>query len=208
MKNILKLSILGAILIAAPALLAQIPVASTLVLTEPTEVSGTVVPAGQYLIRILPSNQNRNQVQITSLDKQTVYATALTVPHPLEPSEEIPDTRYTFYPAGEGQPRALRTWWPADPPANAGQDFIYEESRAKQLARLAKMRVISYPEDTAVAELETAELVVQTPEATVEPYVYTPPVETQVTTTTTTTVETPVAEPVEVETERRMTTKD
>jgi hypothetical protein len=200
MKNLLKLCIVGTILISAPALLAQIPVASTLVLNEPTDVGGTVVPAGEYLIRILPSNQNRNQVQVTSLDRQTVYATALTVPRPLSPNEEMPNTMFVFYPAGEGQPRALRTWYPTDPPSQAGQDFVYSESRARQLARLGDSRVVAYTDETRTADIGTTELRVVTPQNTVETYVYTPPVETRIVETTTTT--TPVV------TERRVQTKD
>jgi hypothetical protein len=71
-------------------------------------------------------------------------------------------------------PRALRTWFAPDPEASGGgHDIVYDERRASQLARLADAPVVSYPTETAVADLGTAELQVVTPQATVE--TYTPP---------------------------------
>jgi hypothetical protein len=54
--------------------------------------------------------------------------------------------------------------------SGGGHDIVYEESRAKQLARLAKSSVGAYDTTEQVAELENRHLHVVTPEATVEPY--------------------------------------
>lgn len=167
-----------ALMISVPMAYAQIPEASVLPVDEPLDVGGTILQPGTYNIRLVEGFGNRNQVQITSPDLKTIYATVMTIPHQLDPGEEMPNTMFVFYPAGDGLPRALRTWYAPDPVSKGGHDIVYEESRAKQLARLNKTRVPSYTGTIA----ENTEIHVVTPEATVE--TYTPPVTTKVTTTT------------------------
>lgn len=195
MKNALKLMAVSAIvlLVSAPAAFAQSPEVSTLPITEPTDVGGTILQPGTYLIRVVSPQADRNKVQITSVDRETIYATVLTVPHQLEPNEEIPNTTFVYFPSGEGQPRALRTWFSTNP-VIGGHDFVYDEARARQLARLAKQPVISYRSEETVAEYN-----VVSPDATVEPYEAPAPVVTPapatVETTQVTTVMTPAPAP-------------
>lgn len=178
MKKTLRLMAVSAFaLLISTAAFAQTPEASVLPITEPTDVGGTILQPGTYTIRVLPSFVDRNKVQITSQDGQTVYATVLTVPHPFEPGETTPNTMFVYFPAGNGQPRALRTWFAQFPEASqGGHDIVYEESRAKELARLADSRVVAYKDDIAVAELETTPLEVVTPQATIETYTVPTPV--------------------------------
>ena len=104
----------------APPVQAQIPEYSTVVLTEPTDVGDTVIQPGTYLFRILPSIRNRNQVQITSLDRETIHATVMTIPHHVSPTDQpIPNTMLGYYPSIDGQPRMLRTWYAAAAPSDA-----------------------------------------------------------------------------------------
>jgi len=181
-----------ALLISLSAL-AQTPEVSTLPITEPTDVGGTILQPGTYMIRVLRSFADRNKVQITNADRSVVYVSALTVPHQLEPGEQVPNTMFVYYPAGEGQPRALRTWFAPNPSASqGGHDIIYEASRAQQLARLAKTNVVYYPTEVAVADLDTAPLEVVTPTATTSVYTYTPPTTT---TTVTEVTNSPAPEP-------------
>lgn len=195
MKNTMKLLVVAiALLIGIPAAFAQTPEVSTLPVTEPLDVGGTILQPGTYLIRVLPKFENRDQIQITSMDGQKVFATVLTIPHPLEPGEDVPSTTFVYFPAGEGSPRALRTWFAPHPDASGGgHDIVYEEARAKQLARLANAKVVSYRGQTEVAQLNTTPLEVVTPEANIETYTYTPPAVTTTTTTVTTPTETPSA---------------
>jgi hypothetical protein len=156
--------------LSVPSALAQIPEYSTMPIDEPTDVGGTILQPGTYLIRVLPGFSNRNRVQITSPDRETIYTTVLTVPHAIAPTEEMPNTMFVFYPAFEGQPRALRTWFAPDPVSKGGHDIVYEESRAKQLARASRSSVVAYRGEMA-ADMGTTELEVVTPEATIQPYV-------------------------------------
>jgi hypothetical protein len=190
MKQTLRLLVVGAIALMSsiPAAFAQSPEASTLPVTEPLLVGSTTLQPGTYVIKLIRSPYDRNKVQITSVNGDTVFATLLTVPHQLEPGEEVPNTKFVFYPAEAGLPRALRTWFAPNPSASqGGHDIVYDETRAQQLAKLSNSRVVSYKDSTTVADLDTAPLHVVTPEATVEDYTYTPPPAPVVAETTVTT---------------------
>lgn len=155
--------------ILAPAALAQSPEASTFSISEPLDVGGTVLQPGTYTIRVLPNFQTREQIQITSTDLQTVYATVLAVPHVRMFNEKVPATEFIYFPADTDHPRALRTWFAKDAASAGGHDIVYEEGRAKLLAKTANTNVIAYQgTDIGSAELRTV-----TPQQTVE--VYTPP---------------------------------
>jgi hypothetical protein len=173
MKNSLRLAMVCAfaLLISIPAF-AQTPETSTLPVTEPLEVGGTVLQPGDYVIRVLRSHVDRNKVQITNPEMTKVYATLLTVPHALQPNEKMPNTMFVYYPAADGLPRALRTWYAPNPSASqGGHDIVYDATRAQQLARLTKAPVVAYEPGIAVADLDTAPLEVVTPEAETLPYV-------------------------------------
>jgi hypothetical protein len=160
-----------ALLLFVPAVSAEIVVeTSTLAVSEPTDVGGTILQPGTYTIKVLATTTDRNTIQVTNVDGTKVFATALTVPHPLKPGEVIPSSTFVYFPAGEGQPRALRTWFASHPPNLVGHDIVYEASRARQLARLASSNVVFYPEDVTITETTTPTLSVITPEATVETY--------------------------------------
>lgn len=168
---------------------AQIPEYSTVVFTEPTEVSGTVLQPGQYLIRVLPGFSNRQRVQITNMDRSEIYTTVLTVPRPLEPNEEVPNTMLVYYPSINGEPRVLRRWYAPEPAMDRAHDFVYEESRARLLARAANDEVIAYRGTVAEDQLDTTELWTVNPDATVETWTYNEPTTTTTTTRTTQIVE-------------------
>jgi hypothetical protein len=165
-----------ALLLAAPEAVAQTPEVSTFPVTEPIDVGGTIIQPGTYAIRVVRSVSNRNTIQVTSPDMQTVYATALTVPRYVTRGERPENTTFVFYPPEDGQPRALRTWFAQDSAASqGGHDIVYDERRARQLARLSDAPVVYYPPETTVAELDRSDLSVVTPQQTVQTYVYTPP---------------------------------
>lgn len=191
MKNALKLMAVSAIvlMISAPAAFAQSQEVSTLAITEPTDVGGTILQPGTYLVRVVSPQADRNKVQITSVDRDKVYATVLTIPHQLEPNEEIPNSTFVYFPAEEGRARTLRTWFSTNP-VTGGHDFVYDQSRATQLARVSNAPVYSYRSEPTVAEYN-----VVAPDATVEQYEWPAPAPVQTTEVTTTTVTTPTPAP-------------
>jgi hypothetical protein len=168
MKHVSRLlPVIALVLLMAPAAFAQTPEVSTLPVDQPLDVGGTILQPGVYTIRVIPTLGDRNRVQVTSTDGQTIYATVLTVPHDLEPNEKVPASRFVFFPAGEGQPRALRTWFPPNSAMDAGHDIVYEESRARQLARLNRAPMVTQ-ESTPAPQISssTTETTVQAAETT------------------------------------------
>jgi hypothetical protein len=176
MRNTTKLVMVSlfVLLMGQTVAVAQMtPESSTLIIDQTSDIGGTVLEPGTYTIHSIAESNNRSVIQVTSTDGQKVYATVVTVPHHMEARDTKPSTEFVYFPAGEGQPRALRTWYPSDPVRTYdAYDIVYQESRAKQLARLAKGNVVSYSDQVATTDLGTTELHSVTPEETVE--VYTP----------------------------------
>lgn len=176
MKNlieILTISVFALLLSVSLAFAQTIPEKSTLPVDQPIDVGGTVLQPGVYAIHSMPESRDRTVIQITSVDGKTVYATALTVPHHMAVHEQQPNTTFVYYPAREGHPRVLRTWFPPDPVRlYDAYDIVYEEARARELAALTNEPVVSYRPAVTPEEFATAELQKVTPETT-EPY--TPP---------------------------------
>lgn len=137
---------------------------SIFTLNEPTEIGSQTVPAGTYMIKVVPLSYNRNVVQVTSEDGTKVFASALATPHPKKVDEQVSSSRFVYYPAVEGQPRALRTWFAPDTPY--GQDIVYPKKRAAELAAAAKENVISIPEETKEADYKTVPYTTVAPEKT------------------------------------------
>lgn len=151
---------------------AQIPEVSPLVLTEPTDVGGTILAEGVYTIRVVPLDTTRNIVQVTSEDQSEVLVSVLTVPHALPPSERGEMvSEFVYYPATASSPRALRTWFAPDSTSDGGHDIVYPESRAMELARSAQESVVAYEGSVrSHADLETAALETVQPDEEVQPY--------------------------------------
>lgn len=141
---------------------------SALTLTEPLDVGGTLLQPGTYIIKALELTYNRHFVQVTDETGTKVFVTVIAVPHLVKMSEIVPESRYTYYPAVAGQPKALRTWYAPD--TEHGRDIIYPKQRAIELAVAVKEPVVAIPDNTKEAEFKTVPLVVVTPERTVKPY--------------------------------------
>jgi len=77
----------------------------------------------------------------------------LATPHPKKDDEQIPSSRFVYYPTADGQVKALRTWFAPSTPY--GQDIVYPKTRASELAIASKENVIAIPEETKEAEYKT-----------------------------------------------------
>ena len=141
---------------------------STFTVTEPVDVGGFVLQPGTYLIRVVTLESNRNMVQVTNEDQTKVFASVLATPHPIREGEAAPSSRYVYYTTAPGQIRALRTWYARD--TTNGQDIVYPNRRAMELAAVAKEPVIAIPDDVKEPEYKTATLTVVTPDQSVKPY--------------------------------------
>ncbi len=140
-------------------------------LTEPLDVGGTILQPGSYQIKVVPLHWNRDLLQVRSADLMKLHANVLTVPHQEGPEGvQVEWSRYVYYPAIAGQPRALKTWFAANTPGSGGHDIVYPTRRAMELAAQVKEPVVAIPDEVKVAEYETAPLVLVTPEKEVKPF--------------------------------------
>lgn len=181
----------------APGALAQAPEWTTWSISEPTQVGDVVLQPGTYRLTVMRTPTSRNFIRVTNEDGTNLFTTALTVPHVFEPTEERPEAAtFVYWPAVEGEPRVLRTWFAAAPPGAIGHDFVYEEDMAMRLARANEAQVIAYRGEID----DDVELEVVTPDARIE--TYTVPQTTIVEERTTTTITEQPTMVAEVRTER------
>ena len=138
---------------------------SVITFSQPIEVAGTVLPAGTYVFRLFDSYSYRHIVQIWNEDGTKLITTVIAIPnYRLEPTGE-PVLKFHETPAGS--PEALRAWfYPGD---LFGQEFVYPERRAMQLAEASKEIVPAEKEEPTTSNLKTVPLVAVTPEKKEEP---------------------------------------
>jgi hypothetical protein len=141
---------------------------STFTVTEPTDVGGFTLEPGTYLIKVVTLQSNRNMIQVTNEDQTKVFASVLATPHALAANETAPTSRYVYYATAPGQRKALRTWFARD--TTNGQDIVYPNKRAMELAVAAKAPIVAIPDDAKETEYKTVTLAVVTPDQRVTPY--------------------------------------
>jgi len=136
-----------------------------LTFNQPIEVPGKVLSAGTYTFKLVDSIAFRHIVQIWNEDGTQLITTILAVPnYRLEPKGE---TVIKFRERPADSPEALRAWfYPGD---NFGQEFVYPEARAIQLAQASNEIVPAETVEPTESTLKTVPLVAITPEKKEEP---------------------------------------
>lgn len=118
--------------------------------SDPVQVPGATLPAGNYVFKLWSSQADRYVVQIFNERENHIYATLLTVP---EHRVNAPDkTVVSFYEAPSGQPQPIKTWfYPGD---NNGREFVYSKAEADVIAKTAH-ETVPTEQTTSVAENTT-----------------------------------------------------
>ena len=90
-------------------------------ISEPVEIPGRVLPAGEYVMRLANVPENRDIVQIFNKNESRLIATVLAVPDfRLTPTS---GTVITLEQRNPKSPEAIKSWfYPGD---TIGYDFIY-----------------------------------------------------------------------------------
>lgn len=173
-KRLLIAGAVGALLLATPQGNAQWGnrnEISTFTTEEPVEVAGVILPAGTYVIRVVDQTSgetyNRNVVQITSEDLKQVFVTAAASARPAKTDPDSTIPLFEYYTAAAGQPKALRTWYPAG--TKTGRDIVYPRKRAMELASISHETIPSVPDETKVTELKTVPVTPIVPEKVAQP---------------------------------------
>jgi len=106
-------------------------------ISQPTEVPGTVLEPGTYVIKLLNSSSNRHIAEIMNEKMDHLYALTFTVA--AERIEPTGKPVLTFYEGSNGRPPAVRKWfWPGD---TIGQEFIYPKAQAARISAATKEKV-------------------------------------------------------------------
>ena len=136
---------------------------SILTFSAPFEVPGVgaqVLPAGTYVFKLLDSPNNRHIVQVFSEDGTHLYTTILAVPN--YRAHSTGNTVVTFKERAQGEPEAIRTWF--YPGHTMGEEFVYNKSKALDLAKVVNEPVLYTPaEVSTVEDLQTAPVEAITP---------------------------------------------
>jgi len=148
----LCLTVLG--LVAAPKAKADEWNHKTVItFSGPVEVPGVgqhLLPAGTYVFKLLDSPADRHIVQIFNQDQTKLLTTVLAVPnYRLKATNK---TVITFRERPAGEPEALKAWF--YPGHQWGEHFVYERSRAIELAKETNETVLSTPVALAEAPVE------------------------------------------------------
>jgi len=121
--------------------------------TAPVEVPGVgaqILPAGSYRFTNLESTPDRNIIQISSPDGSHVFTTMLGVPNPHLKAPDSITVMFSNRPAAD--PLALKAWY--CPGCTSGDQIVYEQPRATQLAKEANEPVLSTSVVQPVASVE------------------------------------------------------
>jgi hypothetical protein len=134
---------------------------TALTFSQPVEIPGVVLPAGQYVFKLLDSNADRHIVQVFNSEEDKIFATILAIPHYRpEPSSE---TVILFEERPSDRPMAIHAWF--YPGNTIGQEFVYPKERALELARQTHQPVLT----GVVKPTETPKELVETPVVAVTP---------------------------------------
>jgi LPXTG-motif cell wall-anchored protein len=112
-----------------------------LTVNEPIQVRDTLLEPGQYVFKLLDSQNDRHIVQIYNGDQTHLIDTIMAIPnYRIQPTGK---SRFTFWETPPGSAKALRAWfYPGD---NFGQEFTYP----KHLIQMASTTTTT---QTTVAE--------------------------------------------------------
>ena len=122
--------------------------------SAPVEVGGSgaqVLPAGTYVFKIMDTHGSLHTVQISNRDESHVYTIVLAMAnYRLKATDK---TVMTFGERPAGEPEALKAWF--YPGREWGEQFVYDRSKALQLAKETNEVVLSTPLEQAAAPVET-----------------------------------------------------
>jgi hypothetical protein len=89
-------------------------------ISQPVTVEGTLLPAGQYVLKLQDSSSSQEVVYIFNGEETRLITTVLAIhAYRLQPTDK---SEFSFYESPTGQPAALHRWfYPGD---NSGFEFL------------------------------------------------------------------------------------
>jgi hypothetical protein len=124
-----------------------------LTFNQPFEIPGAILPAGTYWFVLLDSPSNRDVVRIYSQDWSELCATEITAPAIRQQTPGQTEVRFAERP--HNRPQALvQIYYPG---LEIGHEFIYLRREEKELARDAKLDIITRPMNHTYAPASAGE---------------------------------------------------
>lgn len=96
-----------------------------LAFSEPVEIPHAILPAGNYIFKLVKSPVDRHIVQVLSEDGTKVYATIGAIPNFRRDTSER--TTVIYEERGPGMPRAIKQWF--YPNYSFGHEFVYRNAQ-------------------------------------------------------------------------------
>jgi hypothetical protein len=130
---------------------------TTITISQPVAVEGTILPAGQYVFKLDDSGANQDIVRIFNREETQLIA----IVAPLHAYRQQPTEKsdFSFYDSAAGQPPALRTWY--YPGAPDGFEFLQPRHTAvadsNKAIAAAKKTPSRTPQPTAAMEPSAAD---------------------------------------------------
>jgi hypothetical protein len=129
-RNLPVVAALATILMSSsfvPSLKASESDRRTIITTsQPIDVQGTILPAGQYVLRLQDSSSRRDVVYIFNGEETQLITTIMAIPADrLQPPDK---SEFSFYGSQAGQPAALHTWF--YPGNENGLEFVRPQSNS------------------------------------------------------------------------------
>lgn len=122
----------------------------------PVVVPHATLPAGTYVFKLAPSQQNRNVVQVWNGDETKLITTALSIP--MRRVERTGDVIVKFSSTPAGVPPAVKGWFYSG--ETRGHAFVYPDEQAARIAETTKTLVLSSDMDpTSDKQVAEAEIV-------------------------------------------------
>jgi hypothetical protein len=95
-------------------------------ISQPIDVQGTILPAGQYVLKLQDSPSNRSVIFVFNSEETRLMTTVLANhAYRLDPTDK---SDFSFYDSRTGQPAALHTWF--YPGENDGFEFLQRKHKA------------------------------------------------------------------------------
>ena len=125
-------------------------------ISQPVAVEGTILPAGQYVLRLLNSSSGLDAVYVFNGDETRLITTVLAN-HAYRP-QPTGESEFSFYESRAGQPTALHTWfYPGD---DNGFEFLQPQhmvaAGSSAAPAAAKKTPARLPKHTVPAEPSVA----------------------------------------------------
>jgi hypothetical protein len=95
-------------------------------ISQPIDVQGTILPAGQYVLRLHDSSSARDIVNIFNGEETRLITTVMAIPADRIQTPE--KSEFSFYEATPGRPVALHTWF--YPGNENGVEFVGPQHNA------------------------------------------------------------------------------